>query len=129
MSLIHLPLILLAENNEANIKTISVYLEMKGYQVVVVRNGLEAVAQAQRLNPDLILMDIHMPEMDGLAAMRQLRGMANFSELPMIALTALAMPGDREKCLEAGASDYLSKPVSLKQLVQVIDGYLTKDPG
>lgn len=128
MSLIHLPLILLAENNEANIKTISVYLEMKGYQVVVVRNGLEAVEQAQRLNPDLILMDIHMPEMDGLAAMRQLRGMANFSELPMIALTALAMPGDREKCLEAGASDYLSKPVSLKQLVQVIDGYLTKNP-
>lgn len=129
MSLTDLPLIMLAENNEANVKTISIYLEAKGFQVVVARNGLEAVEQANRLNPNLILMDIHMPAMDGLAATREIRRRTNFADIPIIALTALAMPGDREKCLEAGASDYLSKPVSLKHLVEVIEAHLTKSPG
>ena len=129
MSLTELPLIILAENNEANIKTISIYLQAKGFRVVVARNGREAVEQAHRLNPNLILMDIHMPEMDGLTATRELRRRTNFSDIPIIALTALAMPGDREKCLEAGASDYLSKPVSLQRLVEVIEANLTKRPG
>ncbi|MCB0167171.1 MAG: response regulator [Anaerolineae bacterium] len=129
MSPTDLPLIMLSEDNEANIKTISIYLQAKGFRVVVARNGVEAIEQAQRLNPNLILMDIHMPQMDGLAAMRELRGNASFSDIPIIALTALAMPGDREKCLAAGATEYLSKPVSLQRLVEVIEANLTKRPG
>ena len=70
--------------------------------------------------PDLILMDIQMPEMDGLEATRQLRVIPAFAATPIIALTALAMPGDRERCLEAGANEYLTKPVRLKTLVETI---------
>ncbi|MCB0212573.1 MAG: response regulator [Anaerolineae bacterium] len=122
------PLIMLAENNEANISTISNYLQIKGYDVVVVRNGVEVIEQAQQTGPDIILMDIQMPGMDGLSAMRHLRTLNNFSDVPIIAITALAMPGDREKCLDAGANDYLSKPASLRKIVQLIEKYLGNDP-
>lgn len=114
------PLILLAEDNEANISTLSSYLEAKGYRIVLAKNGLEAIAVTKAQVPDLILMDVQMPEMDGLEAMRQIRSDRQFAHIPIIALTALAMTGDRERCLEAGASDYLTKPVKLKQLASTI---------
>lgn len=117
-------LILLAEDNEANILTIGEYLEIKNFQVIVARNGLEAVARAAETNPDVILMDIQMPMMDGLEAIRQLRADPGFRSVPIVALTALTMPGDRERCLATGASEYLSKPVSLKELVELIDGFM-----
>jgi PAS domain S-box-containing protein len=113
------PLILLAEDNETNIATLSDYLLSKGCQVVVARNGFEVIDRTKEEKPDVILMDIQMPEMDGLEAMRRLRTDAAF-DVPIIVLTALAMPGDRVRCLEAGASAYLSKPVSLKRLMQAI---------
>jgi PAS domain S-box-containing protein len=113
--------ILLAEDNLANILTIGEYLESKQYFVVVAHNGLEAISRAAELNPNIILMDIQMPVMDGLEATRRLRADRRFRSTPIVALTALAMPGDRERCLQAGASEYLSKPVSLKQLVKTID--------
>ena len=117
------PLVLLAEDNEDNIVTVSDYLLGKGCRIVVARNGLEAVERAREEVPDIILMDIHMPEMDGLEATRRLRAAAakGLANVPIIALTALAMPGDRERCLEAGADEYLSKPVSLRRLVQVME--------
>ncbi|MEZ2302631.1 MAG: response regulator [Microcoleus sp.] len=114
------PLILLAEDNEANISTLCSYLEAKGYRIVLANNGLEAIAATRAQVPDLILMDVQMPEMDGLEAMRQIRSDRQFAHIPIIALTALAMTGDRERCLEAGASDYLTKPVKLKQLASTI---------
>ncbi|UZQ56072.1 PAS domain S-box protein [Trichothermofontia sichuanensis B231] len=120
----HLPLILLAEDNEANIMTISAYLKAKGYQLMVARDGQAAIAQAQAQRPDLILMDIQMPGMDGLMAIQQLRRDPQFAQLPIIALTALAMPGDRERCLAAGADEYLTKPVKLRQLVDLIQRLL-----
>ena len=121
-----LPLVLLAEDNEANISTISSYLKAKGYQLLLAKNGQDAIALAQTQNPDLILMDIQMPGMDGLEAMRQIRLNPDLVEVPIIALTALAMTGDRDRCLEAGANDYLSKPIKLKQLVTAIQQQLAQ---
>ncbi|MCB0210201.1 MAG: GAF domain-containing protein [Anaerolineae bacterium] len=120
------PVVLLAEDNEANIETMFDYLTATDHQVFVARNGLEATQKAQERHPDIILMDIQMPEMDGLEAIRYLRSVPDLMSIPVIALTALAMPGDRERCLAAGASDYLSKPVSLKQLIDVINVQLER---
>ncbi|MGB5060081.1 MAG: GAF domain-containing protein [Candidatus Promineifilaceae bacterium] len=113
-------LILLAEDNEIFIETVGDYLREKGYRLLVARNGREAIEQAAML-PDLVLMDIQMPEMDGLQAIKRLRADETTAVLPIIALTALAMPGDRERCLAAGADAYLSKPLSLKALLAVIE--------
>ena len=118
------PRILLAEDNEANIATIASYLNARGYHTILARNGREAVAIAQAEHPDLILMDIQMPEMDGLAAMQQIRTQPDLDNIPMIALTALAMPGDRDRCLAAGATEYCTKPVKLKQLIGLIRSLL-----
>ncbi len=118
------PVILLAEDEEHNIYTLSTYLTAKGYQVVVARNGAEALERAHAVRPALIVMDIQMPGMDGLEAIQRIRANHTLGMLPIIALTALAMPGDRERCLAAGADDYLSKPVSLKGLVATIDTHL-----
>ncbi|MCB0163343.1 MAG: GAF domain-containing protein [Anaerolineae bacterium] len=118
------PLVLLAEDNEANIQMIFDYLTVTDHQVVVARNGFEATQQAREKRPDIILMDIQMPEMDGLEAIRQLRTDPCLATTPIIALTALAMPGDKERCLAAGATDYLSKPISLKQLINVINSQI-----
>jgi CheY-like chemotaxis protein len=118
------PLLLLAEDNEANINTLSPYLQAKGYRLKLARNGSQAIQVAQEERPDVILMDIQMPVMDGLEAIRRLRANQQFARLPIIALTALAMPGDQERCLAAGADAYLSKPVSLKGLVELIEQLL-----
>jgi signal transduction histidine kinase len=116
--------ILLVEDNEANINSISSYLKAKGYHTLLARNGLEAINLAQSHLPNLILMDIQMPKMDGLEAIRQIRTHSQLMNVPIVALTALAMSGDREKCLSAGANDYLSKPVKLKQLSTTIQQFL-----
>ncbi|MEM9541542.1 MAG: PAS domain-containing protein [Cyanobacteria bacterium P01_E01_bin.42] len=118
------PLILLAEDNRANIITVSSYLRAKGFRIIVAKNGLEAIARAREERPDLILMDIQMPEMDGFEAIKNIRGDRELAKIPIIALTALAMPGDRDRCLAAGADDYLSKPVKLQQLVTVLQQLL-----
>ncbi len=116
--------ILLAEDNEANISSISSFLKAKGYQTILARNGLEALNLAQSQLPDLILMDIQMPKMDGLEAIRHIRERPQLQDVPIVAITALAMNGDREKCLNAGATDYLTKPVRLKQLSTTIQQHL-----
>jgi CheY-like chemotaxis protein len=117
--------ILLAEDNLPNILTIGEYLESYRYEVIVAHDGLEALAKAEEFNPDLILMDIQMPAMNGLDAIAHLRAKPRFASTPIIALTALAMPGDRERCLQAGANEYMSKPVSLKMLVTTINAMLS----
>jgi PAS domain S-box-containing protein len=114
------PLILLADDNNETVAMLSDYLQQHGYRVLVAHNGTEAVRSVLEHNPVLVLMDVQMPEMDGLEATRSIREHAAYATLPIIALTALAMPGDRERCLEAGANDYLSKPVSLKHLLRLI---------
>jgi CheY-like chemotaxis protein len=116
--------VLLAEDNEVNLHTMSEYLETKGYRVVAARDGIEAIERARKERPDVILMDIQMPRMDGLEATQRLRADPKLGDTPIIALTALVMPGDRERCLEAGVNEYLSKPVSFKHLVEVIEAQL-----
>src|SRR5260221_4981735 len=120
-------LILLVEDDPANVMMIGDYLEDNNFQVVVAHNGLEALARAAEINPNIILMDIQMPLMNGLEAICLLRANPRFAATPIIAITALAMLGDQEHCLQAGASEYLSKPVSLKQLVMVIENYICWD--
>lgn len=118
------PLILIAEDNINNSATVADYLLIQGFRVDVAHNGLEAIQHARRERPNLILMDIQMPEMDGIEATRHIRADMHLSAVPIIALTALVMPGDRERCLDAGANMYLSKPISLKRLVQIIREYV-----
>lgn len=120
----HIPLILLAEDNQANIKTFTNYLNTQGYRLIVAENGKEAMAIARADKPDLILMDIQMPEINGLEAIRQIRTNPKLANIPIIALTALAMPGDEERCMTAGANSYLAKPVKLKRLGEVIKEFL-----
>lgn len=117
--------ILIADDNQANIDTIFDYLELQGYELIIAKNGLEAIEMAKNRQPQLILMDIQMPKMDGLEAIRRIRSEEKNAKIPIIAVTALAMAGDREKCLEVGANDYLSKPFSLKNLSDKIKGYLS----
>ncbi|NTU85202.1 MAG: response regulator, partial [Chloroflexales bacterium] len=112
--------VLLAEDSQANIAVLLDYLQTKGYTVTVARNGHEALAAAQAEPVALILMDVQMPGMDGLEVMRRLRAEEATRAVPIIALTALAMPGDRERCLAAGATSYLTKPVGLQTLLATI---------
>ena len=121
------PLILLADDNEANVITVACYLEAKGYRLVIAKNGVEAIALTKSHQPDLILMDIQMPIIDGLEAITQIRLDPQLVNIPIIAMTALAMLGDREQCLGAGANNYLTKPVKLKQLVITIEQLLVKN--
>ena len=103
------------------------YLETAGYKVVTARDGVDAIGQAKLVRPDLILMDVQMPRMDGMEATRKLRSDPDFKYTPIIALTALAMPNDRERCLEAGMDEYISKPVNLKALVKIIQTCLINE--
>jgi CheY-like chemotaxis protein len=118
------PMILIAEDNPANQATYSDYLSTKGFRVILAANGAEAIDRARESRPDLILMDVQMPRMDGLEATRRLRADADLRAIPIIALTALAMPGDRERCLAAGVDDYMAKPIRLRQLVITMETYL-----
>ncbi|MEY3868990.1 MAG: hypothetical protein RLZZ338_2881, partial [Cyanobacteriota bacterium] len=114
------PLILLAEDNQANIDSISDYLMSRDYRLIIARNGEDAIAIAKASKPHLILMDISMPGMDGLEATTLIRADQELRNIPIIALTAFAMPGDREKCIAAGVNEYLTKPVRFKHLLNMI---------
>ncbi len=119
--------ILLVEDNEMNRDMLSRRLIHKGYQVVMAVDGQDGVEQAQRTAPDLILMDMSLPVIDGWEATRQLKSAADTQPIPIIALTAHAMSGDREKALAAGCDDYDTKPIDLPQLLAKIEALLTKN--
>jgi PAS domain S-box-containing protein len=118
--------LLLAEDNVENIDIFSTYLNATGYQVLSARNGEEAVALSKGHHPDLILMDIQMPGMHGFEAIRQIRLEPSLQSTPILTLTARAMPGDRERCFEVGANEYLSKPIQLKYLTQRLEYWLQR---
>ncbi len=111
--------VLLAEDDVRNIFALSSVLEPLGITLEIARNGQEAVDRLAEREVDLVLMDIMMPEKDGLAAMREIRAQRHLQDLPIIALTAKAMPDDRERCLQAGANDYIAKPIDVDKLVSL----------
>jgi len=119
------PTILLIEDTEEVIMMLSDYLELNGFKTITARDGLEGITQAHLTHPDLILMDIQMPHMDGFETTKKLRSEPEFQTTPIIALTALAMPNDRERCLAAGMDEYITKPVHLRGLVKIIELFLS----
>ncbi|MCB0117534.1 MAG: PAS domain S-box protein [Anaerolineales bacterium] len=125
----HKPIILLVEDTEAVTMLISDYLGHHGYTVLTAKDGFEGIAHTKKTKPDLILMDVMMPEMDGIETTQRIRGELGLTEVPIIALTALAMAGDRERCLEAGMNDYLSKPVTLSALLATVEKYIPANRG
>jgi CheY-like chemotaxis protein len=116
--------ILLAEDNVVNQKYAQALLEKWGHRVTVARNGLEAVEAVDRERFDLVLMDIQMPEMDGYQATAEIRRDPDYAEIPIVAMTARAMEGDRDECLRSGMNDYVSKPVRAQTLATVLARWL-----
>lgn len=119
--------ILLVEDNEMNRDMLSRRLKRKGYEVIVAIDGVEGLTKATTENPDLVLMDMSLPVMDGWKATQQLREHPHGRHLPIIALTAHAMANDREKALAAGCDDYDTKPVDLARLLQKIEALLSAE--
>ena len=122
---------MIVDDDMRNVYSLASSLRGKNLRIITATDGQEALDELER-HPgvDLVLMDITMPGMDGHEAMRRIRAQPRFERLPIIALTARTMQGERELCLEAGASDYLPKPVDLSQLVDALHRSLTRrDPG
>ena len=120
--------ILLVEDNEMNRDMLSRRLARRGFQIIMAVDGAQGVALAQSENPALILMDMSLPVMDGWTATRTLKADPGTKQIPVIGLTAHAMAGDREKCLEAGCDDYDTKPVELPRLLEKIAALLAQSP-
>jgi CheY-like chemotaxis protein len=119
--------VLIVDDDVRNIFALTSVLERYEMQILYAENGKDGIEVLQsNADIDIILMDVMMPEMDGYETMRAIRKMRKFKSLPMIALTAKAMKGDREKCIDAGASDYITKPVDTEQLLSLLRVWLYK---
>ena len=116
--------ILLVEDNEMNRDMLSRRLKRRGYEVSIAVNGQEGIDMTIDENPDIVLMDMSLPVIDGWEATRQLKNNPQTQSIPIMALTAHAMSGDREKALEAGCDDYDTKPIDLKRLLKKIENLL-----
>lgn len=123
-----MPKILLVEDNEMNLDMLSRRLERRGYQIVIAMDGAQGVNLAKSEVPDLILMDMSLPVMDGWEATRRIKADADIRHIPVIALTAHAIAGDREKALAAGCNEYESKPVKFPRLLAKIQEFLGEEP-
>ncbi len=118
--------VLVVEDKDLNRKIVRIVLKSKGYSVLEATNAEEALEILQAQTPDLILMDIALPGMSGEELTRQIKGTPQWRHLPIIALTAHAMKGDREQFLKAGCDDYISKPINTRLLAELVENYLSK---
>jgi len=116
--------ILLIEDNPNNIKLMVMLLEQQNYQVTVAVDAETGIEQAKAVNPDMILLDIQLPEMDGMEACRIIRKDPHLSYIPIIALTAFAMPGDKEKILASGFDEYMAKPFNYRDFLKLVERLL-----
>jgi two-component system cell cycle response regulator DivK len=123
-----MPKVLLVEDNEMNRDMLSRRLARQGFEVLMAADGEQGVQMAQTEKPDLILMDMSLPVLDGWGATRQIKAEARTQSIPIIALTAHAMAGDREKALQAGCDDYDTKPIELLRLLDKMDRLLNEKP-
>jgi len=119
--------ILCVEDNDSNMRLVSRIVEGERHEFLTAADGATALAMAQRERPDLILLDINIPGMDGLELARHLKGDATLAAIPIIATTANVLRGDRERCLDAGCDAYLPKPLDVRELQMLLRGYLGKD--
>ncbi len=110
--------VLLVDDEQRNVFALSSYLQAQDMDVIVAENGEQALAMIKEYNPGIVLLDMMMPVMDGYDTLAAMKQNGDLERIPVIAVTAKAMKGDREKCLEAGAWDYVSKPVELKSLLE-----------
>jgi len=120
--------ILIIEDNEQNLYLATFLLEQGGFKVVAARSGPEGIALAGRSQPDLILLDIQLPQLDGYAVARELRRNPDLKDVPIVAVTSYAMAGDRERTLEAGCSGYIEKPINPDTFRSEVDKYLEAGP-
>lgn len=118
------PRILLIEDNEQNRYLAKFLLENNGYSVTCANDGPQGIIMARELIPDLILLDIQLPSMDGYAVAKSLRAEAALINVPILAVTSYAMPGDREKALDAGCNGYIEKPINPDTFAEEIEAYL-----
>ena len=116
--------ILVIEDNEQNLYLVTFILEKHGYRVISAPNGSQGVTLARQEKPDLILLDIQLPEMDGYAVAKQLRLSHHLSDVPIVAVTSYAMAGDRERILAAGCTGYLEKPINPDTFIETVNAYL-----
>ena len=116
--------ILVIEDNEQNLYLVTYILEKYGYRVISAPNGRQGVDLARAEQPDLILLDIQLPEMDGFAVATELRRNHGLSAVPILAVTSYAMAGDRERIIAAGCSDYLEKPINPDTFIETVESYL-----
>lgn len=119
--------ILCVEDNPQNMRLVRKILQHQGYAVIEAENGLEGVSQAEEHIPDMILMDINLPDIDGLEATKRIKAQTHLAHIPIVALTANAMYGDEERILGEGCDGYISKPVSKAKLLEVVENYLQVD--
>jgi two-component system, cell cycle response regulator DivK len=119
--------VLIVEDNELNMKLFSDLLEAHGYETVGTNNGLNALDLAREHSPDLILMDIQLPEVSGLEVTKWLKDDDELSSIPVIAVTAFAMKGDEERIREGGCEAYMSKPISISVFIETIRGFLGEE--
>ncbi len=118
--------ILCVEDNPQNMRLVRKILQHAGYEVLEAMDGLSAIDMTESGQPALILMDVNLPDIDGLEATRRIKATPHLAHIPIVALTANAMYGDRERCLDAGCDDYLSKPVNKAQLLEIIGHFMAK---
>ncbi len=116
--------LLLIEDNEQNIYLMKFLLEKNGFEVVDAPNGRDGIEKAKSIDPAAILLDIQLPDLDGHAVARELRKIKELDRVPIIAVTSYAMTGDREKCIEAGCTGYIEKPINPDSFVDEIRKYL-----
>ncbi len=118
--------VMIVEDNELNMKLFHDLLESRGYATIQTRNGMEALDLAREHKPDLILMDIQLPEVSGLVVTKWLKEDEDLAPIPVIAVTAFAMKGDEERIRQGGCEGYISKPISVPHFLETIEGYIGK---